>query len=40
MKVLPEAPELLDYNDRLTQRAAFHRAADATWPGQFYAAIA
>lgn len=40
MKVLPEAPELLDYNDRLTQRAAFHRAADATWPGQFYAAMA
>ncbi|HEX3367188.1 glutathione S-transferase family protein [Phenylobacterium sp.] len=38
-KVLPEEPILLDYNDRLTERAAFHRAADATWPGQFYAAL-
>jgi glutathione S-transferase len=39
-KVLPEEPILLDYNDRLTEREAFHRAADATWPGQFYAALA
>ncbi|MBS0334777.1 MAG: glutathione S-transferase family protein [Proteobacteria bacterium] len=37
-KVLPETPELMDYRDRLTQRAAFHRAADATWPAEFYAA--
>lgn len=37
-KVLPETPELIDYRDRLTQRDAFHRAADATWPGEFYAA--
>ena len=35
--VLPEVPALLDYRDRLTQREAFHRAADATWPAQFYA---
>jgi glutathione S-transferase len=38
-KVLPEDPVLLDYNDRLTQREAFHRAADATWPAQFYGAV-
>jgi glutathione S-transferase len=38
-KTLPEAPELIDYNDRLTAREAFHRAADATWPSQFYAAL-
>jgi glutathione S-transferase len=38
-KVLPEEPILLDYNDRLTQREAFHRAADATWPAQFYGAV-
>ena len=31
-KTLPEAPSLLDYNARLTVRAAYHRAADATWP--------
>ena len=31
-KILPEEPVLMDYNDRLTQREAFHRAADATWP--------
>src|ERR1700760_877657 len=31
-RVLPESPVLLDYNDRLTAREAFHRAADATWP--------
>lgn len=37
MKVLPEEPVLVDYNDRLTEREAFHRAADATWPAQFYA---
>ena len=37
-KVLPETPELIDYRDRLTQRDAFHRAADATWPAEFYAA--
>src|ERR1700759_1601136 len=38
-KVLPETPELMDYRDRLTQRDAFHRAADATWPAEFYAAV-
>ncbi|HEY3949286.1 glutathione S-transferase family protein [Phenylobacterium sp.] len=37
-KVLPETPELVDYRDRLTLREAFHRAADATWPAEFYAA--
>ena len=37
-KVLPETPTLMDYRDRLTQRDAFHRAADATWPAEFYAA--
>jgi glutathione S-transferase len=35
-KVLPEAPTLLDYNSRLTARAAFHRAADATWPSHLF----
>jgi len=35
-KVLPEAPALLDYNGRLTARAAFHRAADATWPSHLF----
>lgn len=35
-KVLPESPVLLDYNDRLTAREAFHRAADATWPSQLF----
>ncbi|HLZ75900.1 glutathione S-transferase family protein [Phenylobacterium sp.] len=39
-KILPEEPVLMDYNDRLTQREAFHRAADATWPSQFYGALA
>jgi glutathione S-transferase len=34
-KVLPEEPALLDYNARLTARAAYHRAADATWPQLF-----
>lgn len=37
-KVLPETPALMDYRDRLTGRDAFHRAADATWPAEFYAA--
>lgn len=35
-KVLPQAPVLLDYNARLTARAAFHRAADATWPSHLF----
>jgi glutathione S-transferase len=35
-KVLPESPALLDYNDRLTAREAFHRAADATWPSHLF----
>ena len=36
-KTLPEAPSLLDYNARLTVRAAYHRAADATWPEWLFA---
>jgi len=39
-KILPEEPVLLDYNDRLTAREAFHRAADATWPSHFFPAPA
>lgn len=35
-RILPEAPVLLDYNGRLTARAAFHRAADATWPSHLF----
>lgn len=35
-KVLPESPALIDYNDRLTAREAFHRAADATWPSHLF----
>jgi glutathione S-transferase len=35
-KVLPEEPVLFDYNSRLTARAAFHRAADATWPSHLF----
>ena len=35
-KILPESPALLDYNDRLTAREAFHRAADATWPSHLF----
>jgi glutathione S-transferase len=35
-RILPEAPGLLDYNGRLTARAAFHRAADATWPSHLF----
>jgi glutathione S-transferase len=40
LKVLPEAQELLDYNARLTQREAYHRAADATWPAHLYPTFA
>ncbi|WP_293907740.1 glutathione S-transferase family protein [Phenylobacterium sp.] len=36
-KILPEHPTLVDYNARLTQRPAYHRAADATWPAQLFA---
>jgi glutathione S-transferase len=36
-KTLPESPALLDYNARLTVRAAYHRAADATWPEWLFA---
>jgi glutathione S-transferase len=35
-KVLPESAVLLDYNARLTTRAAFQRAADATWPAHLF----
>ncbi len=35
-KVLPQEPVLLDYNARLTARAAFHRAADVTWPSHLF----
>ena len=34
---LPESPTLLDYNARPTVRAAYHRAADATWPEWLFA---
>lgn len=36
-KTLPETPALLDYNARLSVRAAYHRAADATWPEWLFA---
>lgn len=36
LKVLPEHPVLAEYNARLTQREAYHRAADATWPAHLY----
>jgi glutathione S-transferase len=36
LRVLPDAPELVDYNARLTRREAYHRAADATWPAHLY----
>jgi glutathione S-transferase len=36
-KVLPTDPVLLDYNDRLTRREAYNRAADATWPPHLFA---
>jgi glutathione S-transferase len=35
-KILPESAVLLDYNARLTARAAFQRAADATWPAHLF----
>lgn len=35
-KVLPEHPVLVEYNARLTEREAYHRAADATWPAHLY----
>ncbi|MBL8554216.1 MAG: glutathione S-transferase family protein, partial [Phenylobacterium sp.] len=35
-KVLPEHPALLDYNNRLTARDAYQRAADATWPPELF----
>jgi glutathione S-transferase len=38
-KTLPQAPELLDYNARLTHRAAYQRAADATWPPSVFGAF-
>ena len=37
-KELPADPVLVDYNARLTQREAYHRAADATWPTHLYPA--
>ncbi len=36
-KILPSDSALLDYNSRLTRRAAYHRAADATWPPHLFA---
>jgi glutathione S-transferase len=39
-KVLPLEPVLVDYNARLTEREAFHRAADATWPSHLFPAQA
>jgi len=38
-KVLPEDPALRDYYVRLTAREAYHRAADATWPGGVFSAV-
>lgn len=35
-KTLPPEPALVDYNARLTHRAAYHRAADATWPAHLF----
>lgn len=35
-KKLPERPALVDYNARLTEREAYHRAADATWPAYLF----
>lgn len=35
-KHLPAEPALADYNARLTQREAYHRAADATWPAHLF----
>lgn len=37
---LPHDGVLLDYNARLTQREAYHRAADATWPAHLFPAAA
>jgi len=39
MKILPADPVLVEYNARLTQREAYHRAADATWPDYLYPAL-
>lgn len=36
-KALPDLPVLADYNGRLSARAAYHRAADATWPEWLFA---
>ena len=35
-KELPGHPALLDYNARMTARAAYHRASDATWPASLF----
>jgi glutathione S-transferase len=35
-KVLPQDPVLMDYNSRLTERPAFQRASDATWPAHLF----
>jgi len=35
---LPADGALGDYNQRLTQREAYHRAADATWPAHLFPA--
>jgi len=37
---LPHDGALIDYNTRLTQRPAYHRAADATWPAHLFPAAA
>ena len=37
---LPDDGALLEYNQRLTQREAYHRAADATWPAHLFPATA
>ncbi len=35
---LPHDGALIDYNQRLTLREAYHRAADATWPAHLFPA--
>jgi glutathione S-transferase len=38
-KTLPEHAALVDYNARLQEREAYHRAADATWPAALFTAV-
>lgn len=38
-KTIPATTVLLDYDARLTRRAAYQRASDATWPAQLFASV-